>query len=336
MIAASAVFTSCTDSNSEDTPLGAYQDGIFVVNEGNSTAGSVSFIGNDMLTTSVNPYGAENGGDGVGGYVQSVFFNGDKAYIVSGSANKITIVNRYTFKLIDKIETGLAAPRYGVVIGSKAYVTNFNNPLDNTDDFVSVINLDTKATETTIPLNTIADRIILENNKLYITNGSYGYGHSVTVINPQTNAIAATIETGLAPTSFETENGSLYVLCSNYSDPSQLVKINMATNAVSTTVTFAAALTNAQNLSIEDGKAYFTVGNKVYASALDATSVADAPLFTADVMNLYGFTTENDKFYITDARDYTSDGKVFVYSQTGTLQNQFTVGLIPNGVYFND
>ena len=40
--------------------------------------------------------------------------------------------------------------------------------------------------------------------------------------------------------------------------------------------------------------------------------------------------------FVGDAKDYASDGEVFIYNTSGTLQKQFSVGLIPNGFYFND
>ncbi len=333
----SILFVSCDDSGDDNnTPLGAYDNGVLVINEGSGTAGSITYIGDDMLTVQQNVYGVENPGDGIGGYVQSIFFDGDKAFIISNGSNKITIVNRYTFELIDKIETGLSVPRFGVVENGKAYVTNQVTFASLTDDYVAVIDLSTYEVESTIALNAIGDRIIEENGKLYVTNGTYGEGNSITVINPSTNSIITTIPTGIAPNSFEEENGILYVLCANYFDPSKLVRIKLSTNEVLSEVTFPAALGNAQNLNIEDGKLYFTVNSDVFSTALNATSISETPLFTSDATTLYGFAIEDNKIFVADAKDYQSDGKAFIYSTSGALLEEFTVGLIPNGFYFND
>lgn len=334
----STVFVSCSDDDDKgvETPLGTYDNGILVLNEGNGTAGSITFIGDDMTTTQQDVYGAENPGDGIGGYAQSIFFDGEKAFIISNGSNKITVVNRYTFELIDKIDSGLNIPRYGVVENGKAYVTNQAAFDSTTDDFIAVINLTTYEVESTIALNAIGERIIEEDGKLYVTNGTYGEGSTVTVVNPSTNTIVATIDTGISPTSFEEENGILYVLCGNYSDASKLVRIKLSTNEVLSEVTFPEALGNAQNLNIENGKLYFTVNSAIFSAALNATAISETPLFTSDAVTVYGFTVENNKIYVADAKDFASDGKVFIYSNTGTLQNEFTVGLNPNGFYFND
>lgn len=335
-VAGSVFFASCNSDDSSSAPLGAYDNGVLVLNEGNASAGSVTYIGEDMTTVSQNIYSAENPGDGIGGYVQSIFFNDDKAYIISNGSNKITIVNRYTFKLIDKIETGFNVPRYGVVVNGKAYVTNLATFGSLTDDFISVINLTTNEVESTIAVNAIADKITEENGKLYVANGTYGDGSSVTVINPATSSIVTKIETGNSPNSFEEEDNVLYVLCSNYTAATKLVKINLANNNILSEITFPESMGNAQNLNIEDGKIYFNVDSKVFSMALNATSVSETPLFTSTAVTVYGFAVEDDKIFVADAKDYNSDGKVFVYSTAGALQKEFSVGLIPNGFYFND
>lgn len=336
LITTSILLVSCTDDDGTNTPVGAYDHGVLIVNEGDGTAGSITFISNDRTTIQQDVFGAENQGDGLGGYVQSVFFDEEKAFIISNGSNKITIVNRYTFELVAKIETGLSVPRYGVVKNGKAYVTNLATFNSLTDDFVTVIDLSTFAVTSSIMMNAIADKITEANGKLYVANGAYGDGASLTVINPTTNTIETTIATGISPNSFEEENGILYVLCSDYVNPSKLLKIKLSTNEILSEITFPEALGNAQNLNIEDGKLYFTVNSAVYSEALSATSINATPLFTAAATTLYGFAVEDDAIFVADAKDFTSDGKVFIYSTSGILENQFTVGLIPNGFYFND
>lgn len=337
-LASSILFVSCSDDDDNSTPqvpLGMYDNGVLIINEGSASAGSISYASADFLTIEQDIYGAVNSGDGIGGYVQSMFFDGDRAYIISNGSNKITVVNRYTFELIGKIETGFNVPRYGVVENGKAYVTNLADFTDLTDDFVSVINLSTLTVESSIPVNAIAERIESENGKLYVANGSFGAGSTVTVINAATKTIESTIDVGISPNSMEEEAGFLYVLCGNSTADSKLVKINLATNQKVSEITMT-GLVSAQNLNIEDNKIYFTVNSDVYSQNLNATTSAATPLFTSTATTLYGFGVEDGKIYVGDAKDYASDGEVFVYTTTGTLQKQFSVGLIPNGFYFND
>lgn len=336
-LASSILFVSCSDDDEKtpDIPLGVYDNGILVLNEGNAASGSVSFISNDLTTAENFIFSAINPGQSIGGYVQSIFFDEDRAFIVSNGSNKITVVNRYTFEFIGKIETGFNVPRYGVIVDGKAYVTNLASFSDLTDDFISVINLSNLTVESTIPVDAIAEKISSENGKIYVSNGSYGEGSTITVINASNGVVESTIDVGLSPNSMEEEDGFLYVLCSNSVDNSKLVKINMASNQ-KVSETELTGLVNAQNLIIEDEMLYFTVNSAVYKESLSGTVSNFTPLFTSTATTLYGFQVEDDRIFVSDAKDYASDGEVFIYTSSGILQKQFSVGLIPSGFYFNN
>lgn len=336
-LASSILFISCSndDNSSTDIPLGMYDNGVLIVNEGNASGGSISFMRNDLSILENNIFNTVNPGQGIGAYVQSMFFDDNRAFIISNGSNKITVVNRYSFEFIATIDSGFDVPRFGVVENGRAYVTNLADFGDLTDDFISVINLSTLTVESSIAVNGIAERIVKENGKLYVANGSYGAGSSITVINAATNTIESTIDVGTSPNSLEVEDGFLYVLCGNYTAHSKLMKINLTTNQVVSEIAMT-GLVNAQNLNIDDNKIYFTVSSAVYSQNLSATIANSTPLFTSTATTLYGFGVEDGKIYIGDAKDYASDGEIFIYNTSGDLKKQFNVGLIPNGFYFND
>ncbi|SHG04885.1 hypothetical protein SAMN05444372_10262 [Flavobacterium micromati] len=338
-----AFLSSCTNDDNENVSKGSYDNGVFVLNEGNSSGGSVSFLGDDMVTFKQDVYGAENPGDVFGKYMQNIFFDGDKAYIIAGGSNVINVVNRYTFKLIAKIETGLVNPRYGVARNGKAYVTNANtysfaNPATgNIDDFVAVIDLSSNKVESKINLNATANRIVLEGDKLYISEPFNN--DKVLVVNTVTKTLESPIIVGASANTMEVKNGVLYVLASPFGGASKIAKIKLSDKSV-TEVVFPAALKGAENLDIYGTKIYFTKGTGVYNMDIADVQPAETPIFkytsTSQYGVMYGFAVENDKVYIADGGDFASNSKVYVYSLTGSLQKEFTVGVAPNGFYFNN
>jgi YVTN family beta-propeller protein len=334
--------SSSDDSGSSQTHSGNYADGTLVLNEGNATSGSVSFIPADNQSVSQDIFGTVNGsGQSIGGFVQSMFFDGDKAYIISNGSNKITVVDRYTFVYEATIDTGLSVPRYGVAYNGKAYVTNLAGFDTNADDYVAVIDLATNTVEAPIAVNDYADHIVQAGGKIYVANGSFGMGSKVSVIDPVSKTILATIDAGQSPNSMESYNGFVFVLCGSGSGNSKMVRINSADaeNDDYNSVVFADELGNAQNLDIENNRVYFNVGPKVYDVALNAIAVNDTPII--DVSDSgpyvgYGFAVHGNRIYISDpAADFASDGKVYVYSTSGDLVSTLTAGLGPNGFYFN-
>jgi hypothetical protein len=329
-----AFLISCSNDDPDtNEPKGLYDNGFFILNEGSLGQGTVSFSSNDFSSFTKDIYTAANENDLLGKYAQSIFFDGDRAYIIAGS-NVINVVNRYTFKLIAKVEAGLTNPRYGVVKDGKAYVTNANSYSSDTDDYVAVIDMATNLVESKINLNATANRIIEENNKLYITE-PYS-SEKLLVVNLKTKQLETPVVIGSYADSIEEEDGILYILRTPYGDRSEIVKVKLADNSVSK-ITFPESLDGAGFLDIEDDEIYYTVSNKVYNIGINATEASTTPLVTASaVANLYGFAVENGLIYVADSGNYKEDSKAYIYNLNGILQKELTVGVGPNGFYFND
>lgn len=334
-----SLFVSCSNDESDNEPKGVYDNGFFILNEGSAGQGTVSFSSDDFSSFTKDVYTAANANDLLGKYAQNIFFDGDRAYIIAGS-NVINVVNRYTFKLIAKIESELVNPRYGVVKDGKAYVTNANTyayqnaETGNTDDYVAVINLTTNIVESKIGLNATANRIVLEGEKLYITE-PYN-SDKLLVVNIANKALETPITIGSSADTMEEEDGTLYILRSPYGDRSEIVKVKLSDKTTSK-ITFPESLDGSGYLDIYNNQIYYTVSNSVYSININATSASTTPIVTASsVANLYGFAVNNDRIYITDSGDYKADSKAYIYSLNGTLQKELTVGVGPNGFYFND
>jgi YVTN family beta-propeller protein len=335
LISLTALFAACSSDNDGGTP-GNYAEGILVLNEGGF--GTVTFISDDLQTVNQDIYASVNGSTAeVGQFVQSMFFDGDRAFIISSGSNKITVVNRYTFEHISVI-TGLSTPRYGVVYNGKAYVTNQMDFLDPEDDYVAVIDLETLTVESTIPVGEHSEKILEANGLLYLLSGAYNGTDKISVVNPSTSQVQQTLTVGDGPNSFEVAGNTLYVMCAGWGQPGELFKVDLTTSDISP-IPMASSITDARNLDIEGNHLYFSAGAKVYKVSLDATWVTDAPLFTANSTSAYigyGFAVKGNRVYISEAKeDFTSDGKLFVHSTDGAFIDDFTVGLGPNGIYFN-
>ncbi|WP_276381918.1 YncE family protein [Flavobacterium sp. H4147] len=335
-------FASCSSDDDNDTSKGEYDNGFFILNEGSTGQGTVSFASNDLNVFVKDIYSAANPTDLLGKFAQNIFFDGDRAYIIAGGSNVINVVNRYTFKLIAKIDSGLANPRYGVVKDGKAYVTNANtyfdydkpeqNPNGNTDDYVAVINLASNTVESKIQLNATANRLVLEDGKLYITEP---YNNSkLLIVNIATKTLEAPIEVGYNADCIEEENGTLYILRGPFGARSEIVKVKLSDKSVSN-VTFPESLDGASFMDIEDGKIYYTVNKSAYVMNLTAATPSTTPILTSPVSYLYGFAVNNNRIYMADG-SFTADGKAYIYSLNGDLQKTLTTGIGTNGFYFND
>lgn len=345
-IAGSLLLVSCSDDDS--TPQipasGEYQNGLFILNEGNFGGGNseVSFLSYNMELEN-NIFAGVNPSMELGDTGQSIGFNNNNAYIVMNYSQEVHIVNRYTFKHIATIGEGFNNPRFIAFYGNKAFVTNWGDGMSTTDDYVAVIDLTTNAVTATIPVAEGPEKIVEHNGKLYVAHkGGYGYGSTVTVINGSANTVETTINVGDVPNSLEVANGNLYVLSSGLPSWSgaetngKLHVIDLASNSVDYSIEFNEY--GASNLDIENGIAYYTIDSRIYAMDANATTLPAAPLFTATgqgVYGIYSFAVHNGLIYWGDALDFNSAGKIYVHNLSGSLVNNFTVGIIPTGFYFN-
>ncbi|UUC47268.1 YncE family protein [Flavobacterium cerinum] len=343
-------FASCTDEEIvyKEGPAavskGAYEKGILVLNEGNFGApnAEVSYISSEFPSLFQNTiFNAVNPTKVLGNTAQSIGFNGDLAYIVLNGSNKIEVVNRYTFESVTTIQTGLQNPRYIAFANGKGYVTNWGDAGVATDDYVAVLNLTTNQITGNIGVVEGPEQIIAYNNTLYVAHkGGYSFNDKISVIN-SSDVVQTTITVGDVPSSMEVSNNELYVLCSGKpawsgtETTAKLVKVNLATNALAQSLSFAAG-EHPGYMDIENGNIYYMKGKDVFKKDPAAATLPTTPVFSATATTVYGFAALNNKFYVGDAINYTDNGKVTVYDTAGTLQKTYTVGVMPNGFYFNN
>jgi hypothetical protein len=335
------------ESDFVETPLGAYDNGVLVLNQGGFGAGnaSVSFISDDFATSQNNIFSLVNPSVTFGDTAQDIGFYQNLGFAVLNGSNKIVVFNRYSLEFVTSINTGLSNPRYIAFANNKAYVTNWGSGSNPNDDFVAIINLLDYSVATAIPVIEGPEKIIVDGNNLYVAHaGGFNYGNKISVINSLNNSVTSTITVGDVPNSMQIKDSNLYVLCGG--NPSfaptetagKLVKIALTNaNAVATVFDFG-LLNHPSNLVIADANLYYTVSNEIYKTTTTTTVLPTTPLFTTNAQGAYGiysFAVHNNSFYIGDAGDYNSNGKVYVYSNSGSLNQDFTVGIIPAGFYFN-
>lgn len=337
--------TACVNDDNISTPLGAYDNGVLILNQGNFGGGnsSISYWSNDFSTFEFNAYGTVNPSVPLGDTAQDLGFYEDKAFIVVNLSNTIQVVNRYTLEHLTTITTGLSNPRYIAFANGNAYVTNWGDGSNPNDDYVAVINLTSNTVTTTISVAEGPERILEHNNKLYVAHmGGYGFGNSISVIQANNNTVSS-IAVGDVPNSMVLNNNDLYVLCggkpswSENETSGSLTKINLSTNTVTSALPFLLG-NHPSNLALHENKFYYTVDSEVFSKTIEANTIPSTPIFSTSPQGVYGvysFAIANNKIYIGDAADYNSNGKVFIYSLTGTLEKQETVGVIPGGFYFN-
>ena len=327
---------SCRTESDEpiELPKGAYENGIFVLNEGNfgTPSASVTFLSNDLATIEQDVYKKNNGTD-LGDVLQTLTYNGDNAYLVLNNSNKITVVNRYTFKKTGEITAQINQPRYISIANNFIYVTNdeYLGPKS-----VTIYKLSDLSFVKKIAFTDTAERIVEAGGTIFVQNATYGFGNTLTRINPATNEVASvvTLPNGNINKTIS-NNSTVYTIAAGTTD-SYIYQISAAGTITKTTT--LTGISNATNLDIDGGKYYFSSGNKVYSMEMSSTVTPTTPIVTATggpYSALYGFNVINGKIYTSDANGFTADSKVTVYSTTGSVIKTFEAGRATNGFFQN-
>lgn len=324
-----------------------YQNGVYILNEGGFFASnaSVSCLKPNWMVDN-NIFANKNAASQLGDVAQGMGFQGNNAYIVVGNSNYVKVVDRNTFALVATITGQMLNPRNIAFYDGKGYVTNWGDPSNVADDYVAIIDLATNTVTGTIPVVEGPEEIVASNGKLFVAHqGGYGQGNSVSVIDATTNTVES-IPLGDVPSALEIDNANLYVLCSGrpyYVAPEtagQLVKIDLTDYTNKTTYTFPSTTDHPAFLTLDTSSLFYMLGSNIYKmdltdNALPTTSFID--LSTENVQIPYAFEKIGHRFYVADAVSYTStDGKVFVFDEVGGFVNDYAVGILPSGFYYND
>ena len=337
------LFASCDNDNEPVLPKGDYDNGILIANEGafSGGTGTVNFISDDYTATEEKIYNKVND-ENIGTILQSIGFNNDDAYLIANVGNKIAVADRFTMKKITEITGDLNNPRYIAFANGKGFVTNWGDGSNTTDDFVAVIDLTTNTISSKISVAEGPEQIIANGNFLYVSHkGGFGSGSTVSVINASTNTIVKMISVGDIPDELAIDtSGNVLVSCEGKAETSwnptevlgSLVTINTTTNEVSATLDFDSGF-HPNAMVLNSGNIYLSTSSSVYKMLESATTIPVSAIINTTV---YGISVNENKVYITDAKDFQNNGTLKIFDAATNVElKEFTVGLIPGKIYFN-
>ncbi|WP_299002382.1 YncE family protein [uncultured Tenacibaculum sp.] len=336
------LFTSCSDDPTPSLPKGDYEDGILISGEGTTAvSGSVSFVSNDLSIVENTIYKKVNNAE-FGEYVQSIAFDDDRAYIVADNQNTVTVVDRYTFDKAGTITTGLSTPRYMTVVGNKGYVTNWGATDNDNDDFVAIVDLNSLVVEEKVEVALGPERIIAKDGKLYVSHlGAFGSNNKVVVIDIATKSVVKEITVKDNPDELYLDSlGNLVVLSAGKAawtgdeTIAAISFINTASNEVVSELVFNEGEHPSQ-MVLEGNDIYYNLGNSIYKTDVNATTLPAFELFTTDAGYLYGLGVRNNEIFVLDA-NFSGNSKLNIYDLSAkTKKDTKEVALGASKIYFN-
>lgn len=334
-------FVSCSEDEQIIIPKGDYEKGYFITNEGpfNNGSGTITHVDEDG-TAQQNIYKTVNNED-LGNVVQFMSLAGDNAYIVVNNSHKIVVANRYTMEKITIIEgENINNPRYFVANNDIGYVSNWGDPLNPNDDFITVIDLSSNEVITTISVGEGPEDMLIVSNNLYVNlQGGWNQNDKVEVIEIQSNTVLETLTVGDVPNSLVADGeGNVWVLCggkpnwTGFESEGKLAKI--VTNDFTVDFLNFNTTEHPVNLTQNSEKLYYNLNGKVYEMLIQSASLPNNPIDGIEGY-FYAMEANSGELYATDAKDFQSEGSLGVFNlSNGALVKTIQTGILPGAIIF--
>jgi len=312
--------------------------GLYVLNQGlfNDNNSTLSFYSYSTKQVTPDIFSSANS-RGLGDTGNDIEIYGSKTYVVINISSTIEVINTKTAKSVAQIKlfngTKAREPRNVVFYKGNAYVTSY-------DGTVAVIDTAALTVSKYIIVGRNPEQLAVANGKLYVANSGGldfpNYDKTVSVIDLGTQTVTKTLTVVVNPQNVVADNyGHVYVLSAGdytAANPSSLAIIDDNTDTVTSQTNFDGSgmtiqgdniyfITSAGKIEIYDAKTQ-TVSNANFVS--DGTVITTPYSVNADA--------STGEVFVTDAKDYTSNGTLFAFDKTGKKEYSVTVGINPGKI----
>ncbi len=317
-------------------------EGVFIINQGNFTVGnsSLSYFEPGTSAKYNNLFSAVNDVP-LGDVAQSMTLDDKFAYVVVNNSGVIHVINRRDVKQVGKI-TGLISPRHLLKISDdKAYVSDFFSTS------MMVINPSTFEITGTIAVGRSTEEMIPFQDVVFVANWS-GYNQTLVnnkllVIDVNQDKVIDSVQVGIEPNSMVMDKfNNLWVLCSggfeNLETPS-LWKINTSDYQVEDTLFFPELEAYPESLETNGSQdSLFFLNDGIFRMSVNDTIIPEEAFIDEDTDRIFmalGVDPVSGDLYVSNPLNYQSNGKVYRFTSSGSLRNEFEVGIVPGGFVFN-
>ncbi len=333
---------SCEKGPEEVLP---YENGIFVINEGNFQAGNGSITYYDLISGrhEQNIFQTVNNRP-LGDVVQSLSFYGDYAYIVVNNSNKVEVVNRKTFEEVATIE-GLSFPRHFLAVSeNKGYISQWG---DGFTASIAIIDLSTwEVTSEIITGGNGAEKMLQIGDNVWVGHsGGYGNDNIISIIDVNTDQVTQNITTDLYnPSDLVLDGqGKVWVLqqggCGMFDNDFNCTEVfnggltsyNSTDFSLSSHVEFVGNYPSGLCINANGSHLYYLFNGSVYRQGTSHSLFETTPWIN-NTTYYYGLNAFYDLVYACDAKDYASQGAVDIFDSNGTQVSNISSGIIPRDV----
>jgi hypothetical protein len=200
---------------------------------------------------------------------------------------------------------------------------------------ISVVDLNSNTKIASIPCNGWTEQMVVIYNKAFVTNKNNLY-----VVTTNNDVLVDSINVGKNASSLGLDKfDHLWVLSSGDKPNSVLGKLSKV-DPISKQILFSVNFnTNdvPSHLCFNKTKdTLYFLNTNIYRMSIADVTLPQNPIITAGNKNFYGLGINPNDYtiYASNAIDYISKSRIYIYDVNGNPKFDFSAGLISNGFYF--
>jgi len=339
-VAIALTFFACESSDIE-IPLGEFERGVLVMNEGNfgTNDGEVFYFNPENGEVKGNIFESHNARP-FAGLLEDMVLVDDRLYLVANTG-KVEIVNANDFSGIGAVSSGADQPRSLAIAGGKLFISDYG-PYDENyatpNSYIAVVNNVQGGTiSKKIPVSRKPEGLFALENRVLV---AVTQDRVMQVIDVITEEVVETREITGAPHSFFEVNGQLYLYARDANNV-YFHQIDRNSHSVSGTVTAAIdgstyryALGRDNSVYIITSTGWPEYNDAVSRLSLSTGEVLNAALISGTRFYGIGYDPANRQIYIGDNNAFQGNGTVLIFNEEGQEVNSFDAGRAPSGFLF--
>ena len=328
------------DPASKERPLGAYDTGILIVNEGafGANDGEVTHLNTSTGVQTSDLFETANARP-FAGLLEDLVLEEDRLYLVANTG-KVEVVQPGDFKSIGAVDKGLDQPRSLVTARGKLFISdygpydaNYNTP----SSYVAVVQgLDGGIVKKKISVSSKPEDLYAFGSYVFVAGSE---GKKVEILDANAELPFKSLDMPGQPVQFFEKDGDLLVFCY---DAQKVYFVSISKSGLSQKGirTFPIAQATGR-IAKGDTDNFYLLTSSGWPDYKDGITVVSLTtgILTADWKKgtgFYGigFDSKMQQLYLANAKGFQGNGEVTVFQKSGAEVSKFTVGRGPSGFLF--
>lgn len=326
------------ENGGDERPLGKYDSGILLMNEGAFGANDGEVFHFDPLsgTLTQNVFELENNRP-FAGLLEDLVLEEDRLYLVANTG-KVEIVNPGDFKSVGAVVGDLDQPRSLVTARGKVFISDYG-PYDasfNTpDSYVAVVSgLDGGAVKKKIKVSSKPEDLFAFGKYVFVAGRQEG---KIEIIDAEIETVVKTLEVSGTPVQFFEQRGDLWVYAYD-AENVYFQSFHLDNLTKKNFIQLSIADATSRIALGEDDRIYILTssGWPEYNDGIAVVSIFDSTLIpswkTGTGFYGIGYDQARQEIYVANAKGFQGNGEVTIYTKEGKEVKTLEVGRGPSGI----